>query len=45
MLVENIKCDERVDYYGCDHFTLFHIYAFAAEIPPSGAGVSLTRGL
>ena len=43
MLVENIECDSRVDDNECSHFTLFHIYAFAAKVPPSGAGVSLAH--
>ena len=45
ILVENIECDSRVDYYGCGHFTLYHIYAFAAKVPPSGAGVSLIKSI
>ena len=41
--MENIECDSRKDYHDCDDFTSFHIYAFAAKIPPSGAGVSLVH--
>ena len=53
MLVENIYCDARRgtnknninQFHPCKHFTLYHIYAFAAKIPPSGAGVGLIKSV
>ena len=39
--MNNIECDNRRDYHDCEDFTLFKIYAHAAKVPPSGAGVSL----
>ena len=40
-----MECDSRVDDNQCTRFTVYHLYAFAAKVPPSGAGVSLIRGL